>query len=89
MITGYNTDVKYEDDAYHVQTEGKPGKNPRIDTLVYKSGSVLHKLSRSQPGLSFAPAKREASQKLIKKQHLRVVSLIRILYQTQYKMLNL
>ena len=77
MDFGYNTDVVYEGDDYHVQTEGKFGKSPRIDTLVYRSGSVLHKLSRPQEQLSAAPTQREASQKLIKKQHLRVVSLIR------------
>jgi hypothetical protein len=41
MITGYNTDVRYEEVVYHVQTEDKGADNPLIESLVYVGGQVL------------------------------------------------
>ena len=42
MITGINTDIKYNGTTYHVQTEEK---HPLIETLVYKGGAILKKNS--------------------------------------------
>lgn len=41
MITGFNTDVKYQGVVYHVQTEDKGPINPMIETLIYKGGEIL------------------------------------------------
>lgn len=41
MITGFNTDVKYQGVVYHVQTEDKGPQNPMIETLIYKGGEIL------------------------------------------------
>jgi len=41
MITGYNTDVRYRERVFHVQTEDKGLKNPSIETVVYFGGQVL------------------------------------------------
>ncbi len=41
MITGFNTDVKHKSKVYHVQTEDKGRKNPKIETLVYMGGEIL------------------------------------------------
>lgn len=41
MITGFNTDVKYQGVVYHVQTEDKGPQNPLIETLIYKGGEIL------------------------------------------------
>ena len=41
MITGFNTDVKYRGETYHVQTEDKGPANPLILTLIYKGGEIL------------------------------------------------
>ncbi|MCB1024969.1 MAG: hypothetical protein KDB79_11290 [Acidobacteria bacterium] len=41
MITGYNTDVKYEGITYHVQTEDKGLETPLILSLVYQNGTIL------------------------------------------------
>src|SRR4051794_22707590 len=35
MITGYNTDVRYRERVFHVQTEDKGLQNPSIETVVY------------------------------------------------------
>ena len=41
MITGFNTDVRYNGVTYHVQTEDKGPQNPLIETLIYKGGEIL------------------------------------------------
>jgi len=41
MITGYNTDVRYREKVFHVQTEDKGLANPCIESVVYYGGQVL------------------------------------------------
>jgi len=41
MITGFNTDVPYMGDVYHVQTEDKGKDNPMVESLIYKGGEIL------------------------------------------------
>src|SRR5687768_6064298 len=41
MITGYNTDVRYRERVFHVQTEDKGLANPCIESVVYYGGQVL------------------------------------------------
>lgn len=41
MITGFNTDVDFEDRIFHVQTEDKGVGNPVVETLIYCSGEIV------------------------------------------------
>jgi hypothetical protein len=41
MITGYNTDIRYREKVFHVQTEDKGLGNPFIESVVYYGGQVL------------------------------------------------
>ena len=41
MITGYNTDIRYREKVFHVQTEDKGLGNPTIESVVYFGGQVL------------------------------------------------
>lgn len=41
MITGYNTDIRYKEKVFHVQTEDKGLANPCIETVVYFGGQVM------------------------------------------------
>lgn len=41
MITGFNTDVEYNGEIYHVQTEDKGLETPIILSLVYHGGTIL------------------------------------------------
>ncbi|MGI8668288.1 MAG: hypothetical protein ACR2J3_00385 [Aridibacter sp.] len=41
MITGFNTDIKYEGVTYHVQTEDKGLDTPLILSLIYDGGTIL------------------------------------------------
>ncbi|UCF68270.1 MAG: hypothetical protein JSV80_02915 [Acidobacteriota bacterium] len=44
MLTGYNSDVVFEDCTFHVQSEDRGVNNPVIETLVYCGGRILHQL---------------------------------------------
>lgn len=41
MIVGFNTDIKYRDEVFHIQTEDKGESNPTVETLVYHNGEIL------------------------------------------------
>lgn len=41
MITGFNTDIKFDGVTYHVQTEDKGLRTPLILSLVYQGGTIL------------------------------------------------
>ncbi|MCD4655703.1 hypothetical protein K8T06_17410 [bacterium] len=44
MITGFNSQEKYETQTFHVQTEDRGKKAARIDTIIYRSGgAVVHR----------------------------------------------
>lgn len=45
MSSGFNTDVRVGERVFHVQTEDRGPAHPRIDTAVYHSGRVVHRLS--------------------------------------------
>ena len=57
MIIGFNTDIKYRNEVFHIQTEDKGDGNPTIETLVYHSGEIL--LSRR---VSYAHIKLERKE---------------------------
>mgnify|MGYP001768423458 CR=1 FL=1 len=48
MIVGFNTDIKYRNEVFHIQTEDKGANNPLIETLVYvwKRGALDWNLPR-------------------------------------------
>lgn len=41
MITGFNDEIEVEGKRYHVQTEDRRTKNPRVQTLVYAHGHIV------------------------------------------------
>jgi len=41
MITGFNTDVDYQGQVYHVQTEDKGLDNPLVESLIYCGGEIV------------------------------------------------
>jgi hypothetical protein len=41
MLTGFNTNITYKGEVYHIQTEDSGLRNPVITTLLYKGGVIL------------------------------------------------
>ena len=41
MLGGFNTNVRYKGQTYHVQTEGGGDESSQIVTLLYQGGAIL------------------------------------------------
>lgn len=41
MITGFNSEVTFNDIVFHIQTEDRGLKAGRIDTIIYRSGGAI------------------------------------------------
>lgn len=41
MVVGFNHNIQYKGDVYHVQTEDSGMSNPWITTLLYREGAIL------------------------------------------------
>ena len=73
MIIGFNIDIKYRNEVFHIQTEDKGEGNPTIETLVYHSGEIL--LSRRVSYGHLKVEKKELRKKIkmmMKTQHDQV-----------------
>lgn len=77
MITGFNTDVKHNGKVYHVQTEDKGRKNPKIESLVYVGGEILDSY-RTSYDQSKTELKEEEIMQLLESQHKRVIRTIKV-----------
>jgi hypothetical protein len=78
MITGFNTDVKYGDTVYHVQTEDKGVRNPLILSLIYVKGTILDAFRiRYQDFLASDRFSEALLQKILEFQHRQIVGAIK------------
>jgi hypothetical protein len=76
MVMGFNTDIKFEDVVYHIQTE--PRKDAGIETTVYTRGAVIHSLKTSYQDLLNSPDYSDEKLKhLMEDQHRQVIARIR------------
>jgi len=74
MIVGYNTDIKYRLEVFHIQTEDKGQGNPLIETLVYLHGEILLSRRISYAHLLESGDKNKKIKSLMKTQHDQVIS---------------
>lgn len=77
MITGFNTDIKHKSKVYHVQTEDKGRKNPKIETLVYMGGEILDSFRTTYDSARDTMSEEEITE-LMEDQHKKVIKSIKI-----------
>ena len=78
MRSGFNTDVRAGERVFHVQTEDRGPAHPRIDTAVYHSGRVVHRLSTDyQEFLTASEFSEEALRQRVHDQHRTVIESLR------------
>lgn len=78
MSSGFNTDVRVGERVFHVQTEDRGPTHTRIDTAVYHSGRVVHRLSTDYR--EFASSSEFSEQSLrqrVQEQHRKVIESLR------------
>lgn len=77
MITGYNTDVRHADVAFHVQTEDKGTSNPLIESLVYVGGQVVTARRSSYSELLENGSAEAEVVRLMERQHRTMIAAIK------------
>jgi hypothetical protein len=73
MLVGYNTNVPYKGNLYHVQTEDNGTKNPVIITLLYVKGTILASKKTSYAHLVSDAGCEKAVRELMKEQHKAMI----------------
>jgi hypothetical protein len=74
MIIGFNTDIKYRDEVFHIQTEDKGENNPTVETLVYHNGEILLSRRIAYSHLLSKSDTRKRIKNMMKTQHDQVIS---------------
>ena len=77
MITGFNTDVDYNNKTYHVQTEDKGTDNPYIESLVYRGGGIIFSKRTSYASKLAAGITEKEIRALLENQHKTIIAAIR------------
>ncbi len=77
MITGFNTDIEYRGQVYHVQTEDKGVENPVIESLIYKGGEILGSRKLPYSDIINDGYDEKAVIRLMEDQHRKMIQLIK------------
>jgi hypothetical protein len=73
MLTGYNTDFKFQGKIYHVQTEDGGASSPFITSLLYYQGAILTSRKTSYADILKADCLEEVVRELMMEQHKQVI----------------
>jgi hypothetical protein len=73
MLTGYNTDFKFQGKIYHVQTEDGGVKTPYITSLLYHQGEILASRKTSYEDILKADCLDEVVRELMMEQHKKMI----------------
>lgn len=73
MLTGYNTDFKYQGKIYHVQTEDGGVNSPYITSLLYFQGAILASRKTSYADILKADCLDDVVRDLMMEQHKQMI----------------
>src|SRR3990170_8423627 len=73
MLTGYNTDFKFQGKIYHCQTEDGGTNSPYIISLLYFQGAILASRKTSYADILKADCLDEVVRSLMMEQHKQMI----------------
>lgn len=73
MLTGYNTDFKFQGKIYHAQTEDGGVSSPFITSLLYLKGEILASRKTSYEDILKADCLDEVVRELMMEQHKQMI----------------
>ncbi len=73
MLTGYNTDFKYQGKVYHVQTEDGGVNSPSIISLLYHQGAILASRKTGYDDILKADCLDDVVRDLMMEQHKQMI----------------
>lgn len=69
MLLGFNHNVMYRGDIFHVQTEDSGIENPHIITLLYREGTIIASKKTSYADIVKIDGFEKVVEDLMKEQH--------------------
>lgn len=69
MLLGYNHNVKYKGEVFHIQTEDSGVKNPHVITLLFREGVILCSKKISYADILSIESLEAVVEDLMKEQH--------------------
>ncbi|NIQ97481.1 MAG: hypothetical protein GWN87_27370 [Desulfuromonadales bacterium] len=69
MVVGFNHNVRYKEQLFHVQTEDSGLKNPHIITLLYFGGTIIASQKTSYADITKVDNLETVVEDLMKEQH--------------------
>lgn len=73
MLTGYNTDFKFQGKVYHCQTEDGGINSPFITSLMYHQGAILASRKTSYEDIIKADCLDDVVRELMMEQHKQMI----------------
>ena len=73
MLTGYNTDFKFDGKIYHCQTEDGGVNSPFITSLMYHQGAILASRKTSYADILRADCLEDVVRELMMEQHKQMI----------------
>ncbi len=73
MVVGFNHNIKYRGEIFHVQTEDSGVNNPHIITLLYRGGTIITSRKTSYADILKIENLEQVVEELMKEQHKDVL----------------
>ena len=73
MLTGYNTDFKFQGKVFHCQTEDGGTSSPYVTSLLYHQGAILASRKTSYADIIKADCLDEVVRELMMEQHKQMI----------------
>jgi len=73
MIVGFNHNIGYKGELFHVQTEDSGLANPHIITLLYRGGTILASAKTSYADIIKADQLEVVVESIMKEQHKKMM----------------
>ncbi len=72
-MSGYNTRVEYQGSAYIVQTQDKGPRTPYVESLIYRSGTLLTSKKTFYTASLNRPDIKGIVEKIMEDQHKKIL----------------
>lgn len=69
MVLGFNHNIRYKGELFHVQTEDSGRANPHIITLLYRGGTILASAKTSYADIIKVDQLEQVVESIMKEQH--------------------
>ena len=76
MLTGFNNNITYKGEKYHIQTENRGLHDPVIVTFIYRRGAIIASKKTNYAHLVNKENFMEDVRKIMEEQHKEMIRLL-------------